>query len=251
MNQRGKSPLPLSEFGATKIPKLAYAQLATLSTVSRSGHHWTTGSTLDCLSRTRLSDFTFTFHFHALEKAMAPHSSTLAWKIPRTEEPGKLQSMGSLRVRHDWVTSFHFSLSCIGEGNGNPLQCSCLESPRNRGAWWAAVYGVAQSRTQLKRLSSSSSSKLLENCPFKVDTMIPFYSYLFDPWIHWNIFIWVSCPLGNGGQKFRVSLRLLYWFSHPRTSSTTVQEYKLETYNINSESFHLPPQVPNQYNIIL
>ena len=54
---------------------------------------------------------------------------------------------------------FHFSLSCIGEGNGNPLQCSCLENPRDRGAWWAAVYGVTQSRTQLKRLSSSSSSK--------------------------------------------------------------------------------------------
>ena len=53
---------------------------------------------------------------------------------------------------------FHFSLSWIGEGNGNPLQCSCLESPRDGGAWWAAVYGVAQSRTRLKRLSSSSSS---------------------------------------------------------------------------------------------
>ena len=52
---------------------------------------------------------------------------------------------------------FHFSLSCIGEGNGNPLQCSCLENPRDGGAWWAAVYGVAQSRTRLKRLSSSSS----------------------------------------------------------------------------------------------
>ena len=51
---------------------------------------------------------------------------------------------------------FHFSLSCIGEGNGNPLQCSCLENPREGGAWWAALYGVAQSRTQLKRLSSSS-----------------------------------------------------------------------------------------------
>ena len=51
---------------------------------------------------------------------------------------------------------FHFSLSCIGEGNCNPLQCSCLENPRDRGAWWAAVSGVAQSRTQLKRLSSSS-----------------------------------------------------------------------------------------------
>ena len=50
---------------------------------------------------------------------------------------------------------FHFSLPCIGEGNGNPLQCSCLENPRDRGAWWAAVYGVAQSRTRLKRLSSS------------------------------------------------------------------------------------------------
>ena len=53
---------------------------------------------------------------------------------------------------------FHFSLSCIGEGNGNPLQCSCLENPRDGGAWWAAVYGVAQSWTRLKRLSSSSSS---------------------------------------------------------------------------------------------
>ena len=130
-----------------------------------------------------------------LEKAMAPHSSTLAWKIPWMEEPGGLQSMGSLRVRHDWVTSlslftfmhwrrkvksesevtfhfpspmhesekwkwshFHFSLSCIGEGNGNPLQCSCLENPRDGGAWWAAVHGVAQSRTRLKRLSSGGSS---------------------------------------------------------------------------------------------
>ena len=51
----------------------------------------------------------------------------------------------------------HFSLSCIGEGNGNPLQCSCRENPRDREAWWAAIYGVTQSRTQLKRLSSSSS----------------------------------------------------------------------------------------------
>ena len=54
---------------------------------------------------------------------------------------------------------FHFSLSCTGEGNGTPLQCSCLENPRARGAWWATVYGVAQSRTRLKRLSSSSRSQ--------------------------------------------------------------------------------------------
>ena len=57
---------------------------------------------------------------------------------------------------------FHFSLSCTGEGNGNPLQCSCLEHPRDGGAWWAAVYGVSQSRTRLKRLSSSSSRDLVK-----------------------------------------------------------------------------------------
>ena len=56
---------------------------------------------------------------------------------------------------------FHFSLSCIGEENGNPLQCSCLENPRDGGAWWAVVYGIAQSWTRLKRLSSSSSSPRL------------------------------------------------------------------------------------------
>ena len=60
--------------------------------------------------------------------------------------------------------SFHFSLSCIGEGNGNPPQCSCLENPRDRGAWWAAFHGVAQSWTRLKRLSSSSGSIEWEGC---------------------------------------------------------------------------------------
>ena len=89
---------------------------------------------------------------------MATHSSTLAWKTPWMEEPGGLQSTGSLRVGHDRATSLHFSLACILEGNGNPLQCSSLENPRDGEAWWAAVYGVAQSRTRLKWLSSSSSS---------------------------------------------------------------------------------------------
>ena len=70
-----------------------------------------------------------------MEKAIATHSSTLAWKIPWAEEPGGLQSMGSRRVGHDWVTS----LSRIGEGNGSQLQCSCLENPRDGGAWWAAI----------------------------------------------------------------------------------------------------------------
>ena len=85
---------------------------------------------------------------------MATHSSTLAWKIPWMKELGGLQSMGSQRVRHDWATSLSLFTLCIGEGNGNPLQCSCLENPRDGGAWWAAVYGLARSRTQLKWLSS-------------------------------------------------------------------------------------------------
>ena len=90
------------------------------------------------------------------EKALAPYSSTPAWKLPWTEEPARLQFVGSLRVGHDWARlPFHFPLSCIGDGIGNPLQCSCLENPRDGGARWAAVYGVAQSRTWLKRLSSS------------------------------------------------------------------------------------------------
>ena len=89
---------------------------------------------------------------------MAPHSSTLAWKTPWTEEPCRLQSMGLLELDTTERLHFQFSPSCIGEGNGNPLQCSCLENPRDREAWCAAVYGVAQSRTRLKRVSSSSSS---------------------------------------------------------------------------------------------
>ena len=88
------------------------------------------------------------------EKAVATHSSTLAWKIPWTEEAGRLQSMG-LSDTTEWL-HFHFSRSCIGEGNGNPLQCSCLFNKDYGGAWWAAVYGVAQSQTRLKQLSNSS-----------------------------------------------------------------------------------------------
>ena len=81
---------------------------------------------------------------------MVPNSSTFAWKIPWVEEPGGLQSMGLLESDMTEQLHFHFSLSCIGEGNGNPLQCSCLENPRNGEAWWAAVHWVAQSRTRLK-----------------------------------------------------------------------------------------------------
>ena len=90
---------------------------------------------------------------------MAPHSSTLAWKIPWTEEPGRLQSMGSLRVRHDWATSlslFTF-MHWRRKWQPTPVLLPGL-SPRDDGVWWAAIYGIAQSRTRLKWLSSSSSS---------------------------------------------------------------------------------------------
>ena len=93
------------------------------------------------------------------------------WQPSPVLLPGKSHGQRSLVGCSPWGREeldmteelhFHFSLSCIGEGNGNPLQCSCLENPRDWGAWWAAVYGVAQSRTQLKWLSSSSSSSLRE-----------------------------------------------------------------------------------------
>ena len=75
---------------------------------------------------------------------MATHSSILPWRVLWTEEPGGLLSMGlQSRTRLKRLSMN----ACIGEGNGNPLQYSCLESPGDRGAWWAAVYGVAQSRT--------------------------------------------------------------------------------------------------------
>ena len=116
---------------------------------------------------------------------MAPHPSTLAWKIPWTEEPGRLRSMGRWGSDTTERLHFHFSLSCIGEGNGNPLQCSCLENPRDRGAWWASVYGVTQSRTRLKRLRSSSSSRVNT----RLVSLWPLWHYhcLF-PLLYWPIF---------------------------------------------------------------
>ena len=88
--------------------------------------------------------------------------------------------MGSLESDTTERLHFHFSLSCIGEGNGNPLQCSCLENPRDRGAWWAAVYGVAESRTRLKRLSSSSSavSRLIGFKVIYIDQLLFFFKEL-------------------------------------------------------------------------
>ena len=140
-----------------------------------------------------MSDFTFTFHFHALEKEMAVHSSVLAWRIPGMGEPGGLPSMGLHRVRHNWSNLAAAAAAILtqeagrpfgtasqkramsdgkasaynsgdlgsipglarspGEGNGNPLQYSCLENPMDRGAWWATVHGVTKNGTGLSDFS--------------------------------------------------------------------------------------------------
>ena len=77
---------------------------------------------------------------------MAIYSSTIAWKIPWTQEPGSYSPWGRKESVMTERVHFHFSLSCIGEGNGNPLQYSCLENSMDGGAWWAIVHGVAKSQ---------------------------------------------------------------------------------------------------------
>ena len=139
--------------------------------------------------RTLLSNFTFTFHFPALEKEMATHSSVLAWRIPGTGEPGGPLSMGSHRVGHDWsdlaaaASSFwsgwlipggsddkSVCLQCGRPGfnpwvwkipwrNGNPLQYCCLENPMDGGAWWVTVHGIAKSWTRLSNFTFFLSLK--------------------------------------------------------------------------------------------
>ena len=111
-------------------------------------------------SQTRLSGFTFTFHFDALEKEMATLSSVLAWRIPEMGEPGRLQSMGSRRVRQDWATSL--SLFTFMHWR-RKWQATPVFLPRESQGLWAAIYGVTQSWTRLKRLSSSSSSSSNNN----------------------------------------------------------------------------------------
>ena len=91
-----------------------------------------------------------------LEKEMATHSIALAWKSHGRRSLVGYSPWGHKESDTTERLPLLFSLSCTGEGNGNPLQCSCLENPRDGGAWWASVYGVTQSRTRLKRLSSSS-----------------------------------------------------------------------------------------------
>ena len=138
-------PIPLSEFVSSslqKAPKLTQVELQTAG----------------------LHEFPLVWLLFQLRRSQ--------WHSTPVLLPGKSHGWRSLIGYSPWGREesdtteqlhFHFSLSCIGEGNGNPLQCFCLENPRDGGAWWAAVYGVTQSRTRLTRLSSSSSSSMIRN----------------------------------------------------------------------------------------
>ena len=114
---------------------------------------------------------------------MAPHSSTLAWKIPWTASlvgcsPWSRKESDTTERLH-----FPFSLSCIGEGNGNPLQCSCLQNPKDRGAWLAAIYGVAQSRTRLSDFTFT----------------FPFHALEKEMATHSNVLAWRIPGMGEPG----------------------------------------------------
>ena len=113
-----------------------------------------------CLGKPTISFHTHIKHCYHLitfaEKAMAPHSSTLTWKLPWTEEPGGLQSTGSLRVGHNWMTSLSLFPFMHWRRKWQPTPVLLPEESQGWGAWWAVVYGVIQSQTRLKRLSSSS-----------------------------------------------------------------------------------------------
>ena len=119
---------------------------------------------------------------------MAPHSSTLAWKIPWTDELEGCSPWGRWGSDTTERLHFHFSLSCIGEGIGNPLQCSCLDNPRDGGAWWAAVYGVAQSPTWLKWLSSSIQSLSVINHIWHLN-VISLTLVIFSEEFYWSLFL--------------------------------------------------------------
>ena len=123
---------------------------------------------------------------------MATHSSILAWKTPWEEEPGRLQSMRSRRVGQDLSAfTFAFHFHALEKEMATHSKCSCLENPRDGGAWWAALYGVAQSQTRLKRLSRSSSRCLIYSiCPLVAGL---FHRALSSRFIH--VTAWVCIPL--------------------------------------------------------
>ena len=156
---------------------------------------------------------------------MAPHSSTLAWKIPWIEEPGRLQSMGSLRSDTTEWLHFHFSLSCTGEGNGNPLQCSCLENPRDGGAWWAAVSGVTQNRSRLKWLSNSCIGVYKDPSRRRRGTVLEIRAFCVPLSTHWEL-------------KPPISYKLCLVFSYSATLGRGSQDFGQQQYLIKNNVYY-------------
>ena len=161
--------------------------------------------------------------------------------IPWTEEPGGLQSMGLIESDTTERLHFHFSLSCIGEGNGNPLQCSCLENPKDRGAWKAAVYGVSQSRTRLKWLSSSSSS----NQSKRKLILSNFYAFLLKtskatPQHLWILFVFINLI---GSSTISIQTTAPIWSVHFDGFGKRMYPWK-HYHNWDTEYFHYPQKFP-------
>ena len=135
---------------------------------------------------------------------MAPHSSTLACRIPWTEGPGRLQSMGSRRVRHDWATS----LSCIGEGNGNPLQYSCLENPREGGAWSMGSHRVGHDWSDLAAAAAVQRHETKQEWNLKIKGKKKFTMYINVYTRQW----WSKKMCSNVLHKIKMSVQCLnYW----------------------------------------
>ena len=141
----------------------------------------------------------------------------------------------------EWL-HFHFSLSCIGEGNGNPLQCSCLENPREGGGWWSAIYGVAQSRTRLKRLSISSSCwhwKLLPWCQScDIEVTSKYLSVQFSS-VHSLSHVWLCNPMDYSMPGFSVHHQLpeftqthVYWVNDAIQPSHPLSSPSLPSFNL-------------------
>ena len=135
---------------------------------------------------TRLSNFTFTFHLHHWRRQWHPTPALLSGKSHGWRSLVGCSPWGREESDTTERLHFHFSLSCIGEGNGNPLQCSCLENARDRGACWTAVYGVAQSQTRLKRLSSSK-------CIFTFTVSVLLFIFIYFLYFFSVVFIICYC----------------------------------------------------------
>ena len=152
---------------ASKLPTLLWhSGISNVSYVSQMYHWWSSTHSLVLIQTPSLYEFLLKIWVLGNFIHLVLQTRRRQWHPTPVHLPGKSHGQRSLVGCSPWGHQeldttewlhFHFSLSCIGEGNGNPLQCSCLENPRDGGAWWAAVYGVTQSQTRLKRLSSSSS----------------------------------------------------------------------------------------------